>query len=236
MDLNHGFVAPASRRRFRRANHANCGGFVLISVTALIWMAALTWMPAVAASAAQISSSGRDSDLATHAQPVGKPLSTIIEFGEQYETGDVPYLAKITVVKVLRGAPAEALVKAASPSNLPPKAGLEYLAAMVRFELSARVAGAHDEYTLDASQFTSISPDGSEYPAPKLAVQPSPAIHAIVKSGDSVEGWVVLQAPHADRTPLMLFVPDVGSTSHQGGSSIFRLYATASLGSSGKSS
>ncbi|MGA9882827.1 MAG: hypothetical protein WBQ34_03810 [Candidatus Acidiferrales bacterium] len=177
-----------------------------------------------------------DSNLAARAQPLGKPLSTIIEFGEQYETGDALYEAKITVVKVLRGAPAEALVKAASASNPSAKTGFEFVAARVRFDFSARVTPAHDEYTLDTSQFSSISPGGSVYPAPKLAAQPKPGVDATLRSGDSVEGWVVLLVPRDDRTPLMLFVPNLGSTSHQGGSSVFRLYAAVLLGSGEKSS
>ncbi len=177
-----------------------------------------------------------NSNLAARAQPLGKPLSTIIEFGEQYETGDALYEAKITVVKVLRGAPAEALVKAASASNPSAKTGFEFMAARVRFDFSARVTPAHDEYTLDASQFSSISPGGSMYPAPNLAAQPEPGLHGTVRSGGSVEGWVVLLVPHSDPTPLMLFVPNLGSTSHQGGSSVFRLYAAVLLGSGEKSS
>lgn len=207
--------------------------------TQIAWVglaSAILFSAALAASAARVPTSSGDTDLSAHAQPLGKPLSTIIEFGEQYETGDVPYDMRITVLKVLRGALAAELVKSASASNPPPKQGFEYIAARVRFELSARVAGAHDAYTLDASQFTSISPDGSEYPAPNLAAQPSSTLHAIVKSGDSAEGWVVLQAPRDGRTPLMLFVPDLGSTSHQGGSSVFRLYPAASLGRGEKSS
>jgi hypothetical protein len=198
--------------------------------------AALISVIAFTSSAGQAPPRAADSNLAARAQPVGKPLSTIIEFGEQYETGDVPYLATITVAKVLRGAPAEALVKSASSSNPEPKPGFEYIAARVRFEFSARVAPANDVYMLDASQFTSISPDGAEYPAPNLESPPNPGIRASVRSGDSVEGWVVLLVPRADRTPLMLFAPNIGTTSHTGASSIFRLYSATRLGSDGRSS
>ena len=177
-----------------------------------------------------------DANLAARAQPLGKPLQTIIEFGEQYETGDELYNAKITVVKVMRGAPAEALVKSASASNPSAKAGFEYVAARVRFEFSARVTPAHDEYTLDRSQFSSISSEGDAYPAANLAAQPNPELRATLKPGDSAEGWVVLLVPRSDRTPLMLFVPNLGSTSHQGGSSVFRLYPAGPLGSGEKSS
>ncbi len=176
-----------------------------------------------------------DGNLAAHAQPLGKPLSTIVEFGEQYETGDAPYEMKITVVQVLRGAPAEKLVQTASARNPAPLKGYEYVAARVRVELSARVSPATDSYALDPSQFSSISPGGAAYPVPKLLARPKPGLHATMRSGDSVEGWILLLAPRADRTPLMLFAPDLGTTSHSGDSYVFRLYA-ASLGSGPKSS
>lgn len=187
------------------------------------------------AAAAQVPGRAADSDLTTHAQPLGKPLSSIVEFGEQYETGDAPYEMRVTVIKVLRGAPAAALVKSANAQNPAPQEGYEYLAARIRFELSARVSPATDNYALDASQFSSISASGAAYPAPRLIAQPKPDLHATLRSGDSVEGWVVLLVPRADRTPLMLFAPDLGTTSHSGDSYVFRLYAGA-LGSGAKSS
>jgi hypothetical protein len=191
---------------------------------------------ALMARTTQVAGHGADADLATHAQPLGKPLSTIVEFGEQYETGDAPYEMRITVAKVVRGVPAEELVKSASAQNPSPQKGYEYLAARIRFELSARVSPATDSYALDPSQFSSISSDGAAYPAPSLVSQPKPELHATVRSGDSVEGWVVLLVPRGDRTPLMLFAPDLGTTSHSGDSYVFRLYAAAPLGSSEKTS
>ncbi len=197
--------------------------------------AALFATVATISSAAQVSPRAADTDLAARAQPLGKPLSTIVEFGEQYVTGDVPYEVRITVVKVLRGAPAEALVNSASASNPHAKAGFEYVAARVRFEFSARVSPANDSYTLDPSQFSAISPGGTAYPVARLVAQPKPGLHATLRSGDSAEGWVVLLVPRGDRAPLMLFVPNLGTTSHSGDSSVFRLYA-ASLGNAKNSS
>ena len=228
MDLSAGSVAPASRRLFCRANYAN----FIIELTSIL---ALVCVAALIARATRIPARGADSDLTGHAQPLGKPLSTIVEFGEQYETGDAPYEMKITVVKVLRGAPAEELVKSASARNPSPRKGYEYVAARIRFELSARVSPATDSYALDPSQFSSISAGGAAYPAPSLVAQPKPGLHASLRSGDLVDGWVVLLVPRDDRTPLMLFAPDLGTTSHSGDSYVFRLYAAA-LGSHTKSS
>jgi len=201
-----------------------------------ILVSSLIWLVASVSFASQVHARAADTDLAARAQPLGKPLDLILGFGEQFEYGDQLYDAKVAVVKVLRGGPAEALVKSASASNPPAKAGLEYLAAKIHFEFTARVVLARYDYTLDSSQFTSISADGAAYPTPDLVAQPNPALHAAVRSGHSFEGWVVLLVPRSDRTPLMLFVPDADTTSHQGGSPVFRLYGAASLGSGSKSS
>lgn len=203
------------RRRTSRLGFASAALFSAVAVISIATLfSTVTPFPARAA----------DSDLAAHAQPLGKSLSTIVEFGEQYVTGDVPYEMRITIVRVLRGAPAEALVKSASPSNPRARAGFEYVAARVRFEFSARVSPANDSYTLDPSQFPAISPDGAAYPPASLVAQPKPGLHARLRSGDSVEGWVVLLVPRGDRTPLMLFIPNLGTTSHSGDSSVFRLF------------
>src|SRR5579875_590222 len=182
-------------------------------------IAALVSVFCFMSSAGQGRAGASGSNLSAGAQPLGEPLSTII-----------------TVVKVLRGAPAETLVRSASASNPSAQKGFEYIAARIRFEFSARVAPAHDAYTLDASQFSSISSDGAMYPAPKLVAPPKPDLHATLRSGDSAEGWVVLLVPRSDRTPLLLFVPNLGTTSHTGDSYVFRLYAVTPLGSNDKSS
>ncbi len=206
----------------------------LISIAALILVAGP--LPGRAADSDQAAHAQPATSPSATEQPLGKPLDLIIEFGEQYVDGDELYDAKITVVKVLRGAPAEALVKSASASNPSPQKGFEYVAARVQFQFSARVVPEHYNYILDPSQFSSVSPDGSAYPAANLVAQPKPSLHATLRSGDSAEGWVVLLVPRGDRTPLMLFVPNVGTTSHQGGSALFRLFAAASLGTAAKSS
>ncbi len=196
--------------------------------TQIVWLAlasaALFSACVATAATAQNPPYDADGNLATHGQPLGKSLSTIVEFGEQYVTGDVPYEVRITVVRVLRGTPAETLVKSASASNPHARAGFEYIAARVRFEFSARVSPANDSYMLDPSQFSAISTDGTAYPEASLVAQPKPGLRATLRSGKSVEGWLVLLVPRRDRTPLMLFVPNLGTTSHSGDSSVFRLY------------
>ncbi len=160
---------------------------------------------------------------ADSAQPLGRTLSTIIIFGDQYDGGDELYDAKITVLQVVRGEKAWEMLKAISTSNPPPKAGLEYLLARVRFEFSARTSPSHYNYAIDETQFTAIRADGTAYAPASIAEQPMPDLQGTLKPGTSVEGWITFAVPKSDRQPLMLFRADVGSVIHEGGGSLFKL-------------
>jgi hypothetical protein len=170
------------------------------------------------------ASSRQNRSAATHAQPIGLPLSTIVIFGDQYNGGDELYDVKITVEEAVRGEKAWQTVKGTSASNKPPAAGFEYVLARIRFEFSARVMPQHYSYTLDQAQFTAMSGEDKMYDAAVLAKQPEPALHATLRSGDSAEGWVAFLVPRGDHTPLMLFREEVGSVIHEGSGSIFKLY------------
>ncbi|HKV05067.1 MAG TPA: DUF4352 domain-containing protein [Candidatus Acidoferrales bacterium] len=158
-----------------------------------------------------------------HAQPVGIPLSTIIEFGDPYNGGDELYDAKITVVKIARGAPAWEALKSASPANQPPKEGFQYLLVQVRFAFSARTTPSHYSYTIDETQFSASDTDGNAYAPPALARPPQPRLRGTLAPGDSIEGWVAFLVPRMDPSPLMLFQEDVGSVIHRGGGVWFQL-------------
>jgi len=161
---------------------------------------------------------------ADNAQPLGRTLSTIIIFGDQYNGGDELYDAKITIVQVVRGEKAWEMLRAISSSNPLPKAGFEYLLARVRFEFSARTSPSHYNYTIDENQFTAMSADGEAYPTASIAEQPIPHLHGTLKPGDSLEGWITFIVPHVNRQPLMLFRANVGSVIHEGSGSLFKLY------------
>ncbi len=162
------------------------------------------------------------------AQPLGRTLTTIIIFGDQYDGGDELYDAKITVVQVVRGEKAWEMLKAISTSNPPPKAGFEYLLARVRFEFSARTSPSHYNYTIDETQFTAINADGAAYAAAPIAEAPMPDLQGTLKPGDSLEGWITFIVPRANRQPLMLFHANVGSVIHEGSGSLFKLYGGSS--------
>ena len=161
---------------------------------------------------------------ADNAQPLGRTLSTIIIFGDQYNGGDELYDAKITVVQVMRGEKAWKILKNISTSNPPPKAGSEYLLARVRFEFSARASPSHYNYTVDETQFTAMNADGTPYAAASIAEEPMPDLQGTLKPGDSLDGWVTFTVPRTDRQPLMLFRANVGSVIHEGSGSLFKLY------------
>ena len=137
--------------------------------------------------------------LADSAQPLGAPLSSIIEFGDQYNGGDELYDAKITVMQVVRGEKAWDLVKRADAANALPKNGYEYLLARVHFDFAARTSPSHYNYTIAARQFVATMADGSPYDSPVLASSVQPALSATLKPGDSAEGWVVFVVPRSDR-------------------------------------
>jgi hypothetical protein len=171
---------------------------------------------------------------ATEAHPVGVPVTTIIEFGDQYLGGDELYDAKITVLQVVRGEKAWNLVKEASASNQPPKPGDEYLLARVRFEFAARTSPSHYNYSIDGSQFVATATDGQEYDSPSLSEQPKPSLSGTIKPGEFLEGWVALRVRRRDDRPLMVFREDVGSVIHRGGGTWFQLYGRSAADSPAK--
>lgn len=156
--------------------------------------------------------------------PVGAPVTTIIEFGDQY-LGSELYEAKITVLAVVRGEKAWGIVRQASASNPPPKPGFDYLLARVRVEFSSRTSPALENYNLNETQFTATASEGQEFDAPILDAPPKPRLGGTLRPGDSVEGWLVFLVPKKISRPLMVFREDVGTVSYRGGGTWFQLYA-----------
>ena len=163
---------------------------------------------------------------AIDAHPVGTPVSIIIEFGEQY-LGSEQYDAKITVIEIVRSEKAWGMVKQASEANPAPKQGFEYVLARVRFEFAARTSLAHYSYDVEPNQFTATERDGRAIAAASLAAPPAPVLKGKLRSGDSLEGWLVFLVPQKVSQPLMVFREDVGDVSHVGGGTWFELYKRA---------
>ena len=200
----------------RRSEAQRIAAVFIVAIVATISLAAVHFIAA--------------DSFADEAQPLGRTLSTIVIFGDQYDGGDELYDVKITVAQVARGEKAWEMLKAISTSNPPPKAGFEYLLARVRFEFSARTSPSHYNYTIDETQFTAMKADGTAYAAPSIAEQPMPDLQGTLKPGNSLEGWITFVVPRSDRQPLMLFRANVGSVIHEGGGSLFKLYGEAATG------
>jgi hypothetical protein len=139
--------------------------------------------------------------------PLRAPLLTAVQIGDGYGNLDRPFDVRITVLEVLRGEKAWALIKDAGESNRPPETGFEYLLAYIRFEYLAKAGN----YTAGMDSFSATSADGREYDTPSIR-PPKPAFGGRLYPEDSLEGWIAFQVARDDSKPLMTF----GQTGIQG--------------------
>jgi hypothetical protein len=146
--------------------------------------------------------------------PVGTLVAGIIECGEGYTSHEL-YDMKITVLQVLRGEEAWKRIKEAASSNKPAASGLEYILARVKFEYQARAIPGKCVHPLVPEQFTAYSASGEGY-KPAEVVPPKPEMRKNLKSGDSLEGWLVFAVAKEDRSPLMTFTADAGGAVQHG--------------------
>jgi hypothetical protein len=153
--------------------------------------------------------------------PPGTAVSGIVECGEGYTSHEL-YDMKITLLEVLRGEEAWKRIQAASPSNKPPAPGTDYVLARVRFEYYARGTPGLCVHALAADQFAAYSAGGEGYPAASV-VPPNPPMRKDLKSGDSIEGWLVFAVPKEDKAPLMLYSANPGGAVQHGGGKWFLL-------------
>lgn len=136
--------------------------------------------------------------------PVGVTVADIISCGSGYDSHQT-YDIKITLWEIIRGDEAWRRIKAASPSNEPPKVGLEYILARIGFEFFARGKPEDCNYELNEEEFTTISSEGKEYKAPSVA-PPNPTLCGRrLSSGDVVEGWTAFLVGKDDKKPLFTF-------------------------------
>jgi hypothetical protein len=129
---------------------------------------------------------------------------------------------KITLLEVIRGEEAWKRIHEASESNKPPASGTEYVLARVKFEYYARGTPGLCVHQLVPEQFTAYSADGEDYKAAS-AVPPKPEMRKGLKSGESLEGWVVFAIAAEDKGPLMSYSADVGGAVQHGGGKWFLL-------------
>jgi len=167
-----------------------------------------------------ISAQGIGSTPSTPA-PAGTTLSGIIECGEGYTSHEL-YDAKITLLEVIRGDEAWKRLREASSATKPADPGTEYVLAKVKFEYYARgVPGLCIHHVLP-EQFTAYTSGGEDYKAVS-AVTPKPELCKELKSGESVEGWLVFAVSKNDQAPLLSYSADAGGAVQHGGGKWFLL-------------
>lgn len=153
---------------------------------------------------AQPTDTGPDSGSSlNNAIPVGAMGSAIVELGDMYRSPET-YDVKITVLEVVRGEESADLIKEASSSNALPQNGCEYILARIRFEFFARGAPGDKAWSLNGKQFHAFSNEGTPYEIPSIAL-PEPELTGVLRSGDSLEGWVAFEVAAQDMRPLMIF-------------------------------
>lgn len=154
------------------------------------------------------------------AAALGKAVAGMIECGDTYDSHEL-YNIRITLHEVLRGA--EALARLGA-DVVAPAAGMEYLLVRASFAYKARGRPGDCVHEVRATHFRAMSPAGGGYPAPVMK-PPLPLLDGPVRSGETLEGWLVLQAAGTDAMPLLSFsVDDTGGVSH-GGNLWFKLGA-----------
>lgn len=154
--------------------------------------------------------------------PAGLPVKTIVECGKGYISHEL-YDATISLLEIVRGEKAWERIKEASASNESPKGGFEYILAHIRFEYFARGTPGDCGHELKEEQFTAVSTDGKVYKTPSV-VPPNPRLNGMLRSGDSLEGWVAFSVPQGESKPLMSFAVKVGGAVEHGGNIWFQLY------------
>ena len=119
-------------------------------------------------------------------------------FGDTVTTEDW----QVTVLELLKGQKAWALIRETNQFNDPPAPGQQYIAAKLRL----RYIGAAEGQNADGHYFNIIDSDGASYPPPSV-VEPEPPLDFEFYPGGEAEGWVVLQAPAFAADLVLRFKP-----------------------------
>lgn len=153
--------------------------------------------------------------------PQGITIAGIIECGQGYTSHEL-YDMKITLLEVIRGDEAWKHIKEASSSNTPAAPGTEFVLARARFEYYARGTPGICIHQLVPDQFTAYSANGEDYRAVSV-VPPKPEMRKGLKSGESLEAWLVFAVAKEDQAPLMFYSADTGGAVQHGGGKWFLL-------------
>ena len=152
----------------------------------------------------------------------GIRLSGIVECGQGYTSHEL-YDMNITLLEVVRGDDAWERLRKTGSTNKPADPGFDYILARVKFEYHARGTPGTCVHQVTPQQFMAFSADGVDYPAANVS-PPKPEMHGALRSGEHLDGWVVLLVPQADQKPLLNYSADAGGAVLHGGSKWFKLY------------
>lgn len=130
------------------------------------------------------------------------PLNYPVRVLSRYFDGS-PLAHDITVLQVIRGEPAWALIQEAYRFNLPPVPGSEYMLAWVRIDYTRGPEG-HTDW-VNQLDFGLLSSDGHDYIIPYNVRPPQPFLSARLYPGSRVEAWTVWQVDVTDPAPLLVF-------------------------------
>jgi hypothetical protein len=110
---------------------------------------------------------------------------------------------ELSILEVVRGDSAWAMVQEVNQFNDPPEEGMEYVAV----KLHVRYIGTEDRSeTIDSSYFNSTGNAGVLYDIP-IVVDPEPALDAYLFPGGEYEGWVVVQVAKGETGIMLVFEP-----------------------------
>ena len=157
----------------------------------------------------------------TFPAPAGATIADIVECGEGYTSHEL-YDMKITLLEVVRGEEAWKRIKEANASNRPAESGSDYVLARIRFEYKARSIPGLCIHPLNPDRFTAYSADGEDYKSAPV-VPPKPELRKELKSGESMEGWLVFMIAQQDKAPLMSYSAGAGGAVQHGGDKWFSL-------------
>jgi hypothetical protein len=152
----------------------------------------------------------------------GVRLSGIVECGQGYTSHEL-YNMNLTLQEVVRGERALKRLRKASEKNKPPDPDFDYVLARLKFEYYARGTPGLCVHKLTPEQFTAISAEGIGYPAADV-IPPEPEMRGELRSGEHLEGWIVVLVPKADQKPLLSYSADAGGAVAHGGGKWFKLY------------
>ena len=153
----------------------------------------------------------------TDPAPKGVPVTSTVQLGPMNTTN---YDVTITLLETVRGKTALERLQTAVP-----KPGYEYLLAHIRFALQGRAVSDTGVFELGSSpfQWLAYSSQLKQYEGVTVP-PPQPALQGRVRSGLSVDGWVVLAVEQNEHEPLLVFDPSAGGATGRGNILFFKLY------------